>query len=323
MSLKEQYSMQDGFIPPSSLIPGQRYQAYDIMNMDAEPELLTVEGVMPSENDPAHYTLSVMLEVDGRMEMDLWQVGSDQRIFKNYTPPPLMVAEKKVVEIKPTVKILGVSKINEGDTHEYHVSLKPVPRRMQIGDAVIYEKKKGFITGAHGDDWIVQCQFQTFWAKTNQLTSLEEKTKVVGYDQFKFDKKTQELLFEQMVKCGIFMNNVPVKVSGCYVNYADWKHAKDDDHIQIMVENQAALYEKSIIRIIEDVNSFANPANYIEGVIIDVNTAEAMENLMLNVEDYTMGSDDENAPVRVLRVDDQGNQFTDTLAKATLNTLSV
>lgn len=317
MSLKEKYSIYEGFIPTSHLMGGSTYFAYNVEDVEEAPITVIIKEVYT--DDQGDYQVGVIYE-DG--SHDDWYIHQRDKVFKNYVKPAEPIVEK--VKINPTIKILKVvKKLNEGDTHEYHVSLKPVPRRMQIGDSVIYEKKKGFITGAHGDNWIVQCQFQTFWAKTNQLTSLETKTKVVGYDQFKFDKKTQELLFEQMVKCGIFMNNIPIKLNGCYVNYADWKKAKDDDHIQIMVENQTTLYEKSIIRIIEDVNSFANPANYIEGVIIDERTDEAIENVMINVEDYTNGLGDAD-PVRILRIEEEsGEEMTDTIPKALLRTLSV
>jgi hypothetical protein len=219
------------------------------------------------------------------------------------------------------VKILGITKKSLNESKDYKVKMREEPK-IQIGDAIIYDKKKGYVIGAIGEQWIIQCQYSTFTVNEKDLTSLKKRREVEGLDQFKFDEKTQGLLFEQMVQCGIFMGRTPIKTRGCAVKYSEWKKAKDDDHVKVLVETEIQMYPKANVKVLEDVNSFANPENYIEGVVVDEETDEAMESVMINVEDYTAGIGDADM-VRILRKDPSGEPQLDTLPKALLKTLSV
>lgn len=221
---------------------------------------------------------------------------------------------------KKSIKILGLKKKSLNESKDYEIKMKPAPK-IQIGDTVIYKKQKGYVIGAIGEEWIVQCQYSTYTAKSSELTSLMNKGNVYGLDQFKFDDKTQKVLFEQMVSCGIYMNNVAIKTQGCHVKFSDWSNAKPEDPIKILVEGSIQMMQKNNVRILEDINDFANPENYIEGVIIDESTGEAIESVMINVSDYTSSIGDAEM-VRILRKQD-GEPQLDTIPKALLSTLSV
>ncbi len=202
-------------------------------------------------------------------------------------------------------------------------STKYLNENAQIGDTVMFDKQKGYIIGQTGDgDFIIQIQGSTHKAKPNKVKVIGAKAKATTKPPFKFDSKTQKVLFEQWVKCGIYMNTIPVKMNDCYVMYSNWQKAKDNEPINIMVEGQTNMLPKNQIRILENVDSFANLDNYVEGVIIDEGTGEAIENVHLNVVDYTEALGDAE-PVRIIRGYNTSNPETDTIPKALLKTLSV
>lgn len=217
--------------------------------------------------------------------------------------------KKKKEKVEEDVKTIMLKKntLNEG---------------VQIGNDVLYKGKKGAIIGAQGDTWIVQIQGSSEWAKEKELKVLGAQVETIK-PPFKFDEKTQKLLFEQYVECGVYMGNTPVKTTNCYVKYSDWEAASDDKKINVMVEGQLNIMPKGNVRIHENVNEFANPENYIEGVILD-EAGQATENVMINVEDYTNALG-EAEPVRILKntgltdIDPE----TDTIPKGNLRTLSV
>jgi len=124
------------------------------------------------------------------------------------------------------------------------------------------------------------------------------------------------------VKCGIFMGNTPVKMSDCYVKYSDWKKANESDPINVVVEGQLSLLPKDQIRILENINEFANLDNYVPGVVIDEATGEVVENIQLNVVDYTEALGDAD-PVRIIRGGDGSEASTESLPKATLRVAEV
>lgn len=308
--LRESYSVFEGFIPVPSIQAGREYLAYG-SDPSQDPERVYIEGIQ----EGAANTFNVHVVYESDRSSDQWNIPADSKIFKEYIP----VQE----EAKPEgAKILGVKKrsLNESKEETFKVVMKPA-HKIQIGDDVIYDKKRGSVIGAIGEQWIVQCQYATYTVDSKDLTPLGEKREVYGYDQFKFDEKTQSLLFEQMVGCGIFMGNTPVKITGCNVKYSDWRDAKPEDQIKVMVESATQFFPKDQIRILEDVNSFANPDNYIEGVIVDEESDEAVENVMINAEDYTNTVGDADS-VRILRKV-AGETELSTFPKALLKTLSV
>ena len=199
--------------------------------------------------------------------------------------------------------------------------IESINENAQIGDTVIYDRQKGSIVGSIGNDVLVQVQGSTHQVSPKEVKVLGVESKTVT-PPFKFDPQTQKLLFEQWVKCGIYMNNIPVKVNECYVRYSDWRDAKSEESINIMIEGKKNLLHKNQIKIFENENDFANLDNYVEGVVVDETTDEAIENVQINVVDYTnaLGEAD---PVRILRNGDTPEPDTDTLPKGSLKTLSV
>lgn len=191
----------------------------------------------------------------------------------------------------------------------------------QIGDDVIFNKQRGSIIGQIGNDWIVQVQGSTHFANDNEVKPIRQRVESIR-PPFKFSKETQKLLFEQYVKCGIFMDNVPVKTSNCYVRYSDWNEAKDQDPINVIVEGQLSILNKNKVKIFEDMNNFANLDNYVEGVEIDEESENAISNVRINIIDYTESIGDSD-PVRIIRNGNGQEPIVDTLPKSKLRTLAV
>ena len=309
--LREKYSVQTGFIPNSLIQEGREYHAYDINNPDAAPERVYIQSI--NENGEGHFDVGLMYETD--RTTDFWHLYPNDKVFKEYVA---QIAEE--VKPKKPIKILGLKKKALNENKDYKIKLRP-EQKIQIGSEVIYEKQRGSVIGAIGDKWIVQCQYSTYTVDSKDLTNLAERREVYGLDQFKFDDKTQKVLFEQMVKCGVYMRNVPIRTQGCHVKYSEWLNAKDEEPVRVLVESKTQMFNKSQIRILEDINSFANEGGYIDGVIVDESTGEAIESIMINVEDYTAATGDAGM-VKVIRTMD-GEPVADTLPKAILSTLSV
>ena len=175
----------------------------------------------------------------------------------------------------------------------------------QIGDTVMYNKDKGYVIGQTNDgDLLVQIQGSSHKVKPSEVKEYGNKPKAAAV-QYKFDKVTQQnlttkALFEQYVKCGIYMNNTPIKLNNCAVRFKEWNDAKDDDPINVLIEGRNSLYPKAVIRILEDVNDFANIEDYVEGVLIDEQSKEAIENIMINVNDFTQAIGDSDE-VRIIK----------------------
>jgi len=195
----------------------------------------------------------------------------------------------------------------------------------QLGDSVMYKNMKGVITGAIGNQVIISVQSSTYYCDINSkdLKVLNQKASIVK-PPFKFDEQTQKVLFEQFIKCGIYMNNIPIKTNNCFVKYSDFRDAQPSDKINVMVEGQLNIMDKSNVQIYENVNEFANPEHYVEGVIIDEATGDVVENVILNAEDYAFGQGDADM-VRVIRGDGENiaSEKIHSLPKAMLRTLSV
>lgn len=227
--------------------------------------------------------------------------------------------KKKVHE---SVKVKKKSKLNEESTWNGGIqNLTKQQSGAQIGDTVMYDKKKGYVIGAIGNDLIVQVQGSSHMAAPSEVRVLGAKVETLK-PPFKFSKETQKLLFEQYVKCGIFMGSAAVKTNDCYVVYGDWQKAVNEEQISVIVEGQQVLLPKAQIRIFEDVNTFANLDNYIPGVIIDEATGEVVENVQLNVVDYTEAIGDAD-PVRIIRGGEGIEPGTDSLPKSVLRVAEV
>ena len=193
---------------------------------------------------------------------------------------------------------------------------------VQLLDKIIYDKARGYVTGQIGDKMIVMIQGSTYLVDPRELKEFNTKIKPEINSQFKFDNITQKLLFEQYVKCGIYQNSVPIKTQNCYVRYDKWQSAKSEDKIQVLIEGEISFMDKENIRIFEDVNDFANPENYVEGVLIDQGTGAAVENILVNALDYTNTVGDADS-VKIIRKTLNGEQEIQTVPKGMVKTLAI
>lgn len=193
---------------------------------------------------------------------------------------------------------------------------------VQVGDKVTYDGKRGYIIGqAQNGDWLVQVQGTSSFVKPSDVKVIGMKAKTME-PPFKFDEKTQKVLFEQFVRCGIFMGNTPVKTSNCYVKYSQWRDAKVNENVNVFSDGELSQMPKEQVKVFEDPNDFANPEDYVEGVIVDEGTGDAIENVLINAIDYsgTIGDAD---GVRVIRAPESPDPQLETLPKVLLRTLSV
>jgi len=204
---------------------------------------------------------------------------------------------------------------------------KKLNENAQIGDTVMFDRNKGYVIGQTNDgDLLVQVQGSSHKVSPSKVKAVGKKPVETTKPPYKFDKKTlQNLttksLFEQYVKCGIYMGNTPIKLNDCFVKFKEWNDSADDQPVSILVEGSISILPKKQIRILENINDFANPDNYVEGVIIDESTGEALQNVMINVKDYTevVGDADE---VRIIQEID-GEFINSSAPAAILKTLSV
>jgi len=198
----------------------------------------------------------------------------------------------------------------------------------QIGNTVMFDKQKGYVIGqTNNGDLIIQVQGSSHIANPNDVKVLGAKVETLVKPPFKFDKLTLQnlttkALFEQFVKCGIFMGSVPIKMNDCYIKYNEWIEASDDKPVNVLVEGSIALLPKSQIRILEDVNDFANLENYVDGVEIDEASGEATSNIKINAADYTEAIGDAD-PVRIIRGGESQTPTVDTVPRATVRTLAI
>lgn len=192
----------------------------------------------------------------------------------------------------------------------------------QIGDTVRFDKEKAYVIGQVEGKLLVQVQGSTYLVDEKELKDYRKKADLTTKPHMKFDEETQKLLFEQYVKCGIYMGNVPVKLNDCFVRYSSWEKATPNQQVKVLVEGNTTFIQKSQIRIFEDLNSFANPDDYIPGVIIDESSEDALENILINAIDYTNAIGDADA-VKIIRKTPSGEQEMQTMPKAALRTMSV
>lgn len=211
-------------------------------------------------------------------------------------------------------------------TVEFKLVEKKKPQSLnesaQVGDKVTYAGKRGYIIGqAQNGDWLVQIQGSADFVKPKDVKVVGMKAKTMELP-YKFDEKTQKVLFEQFVKCGIFMGNTPVKTSNCYVKYSQWRDAGLNENVNVISDGELNQMPKEQVKVFEDPNDFANPQDYIEGVIVDQSSGEALENILINAIDYsgTVGNAD---GCRVILQPESLEPKLETLPKGMLRTLAV
>jgi len=192
----------------------------------------------------------------------------------------------------------------------------------QILDKVRYGKDRGYVTGEIDGKMIVMVQGSTFLVDPKDLKEWNRKPDLTTEPHMKFDEETQKLLFEQYVKCGVFHGNVPIKMNGCYVRYSQWEKAAPEQQIRVLVEGNTTFMPKSQVRILEDLNDFANVDSYVPGVLVDEATEDAIENVLVHAVDYTAAIGDADS-VRVVKRGLSGEQEIQTVPKAMVRTLAV
>ena len=185
---------------------------------------------------------------------------------------------KEIVELRD--KFLQTGKINIAQKAE------SINEKFQLLDKVYHDKQRGNIIGEFEGKFIVMVQGNTYMVDPKDLKEFKKKPEIITQPHMKFDEKTQKLLFEQYVRCGIFLGNVPIKMNDCYVRYSHWENAKDEQQIKVLVEGNITFMPKSQVKVLDDPNNFANEQNYVPGVIINEKTEEALEHILINTIDY-------------------------------------
>jgi hypothetical protein len=193
-----------------------------------------------------------------------------------------------------------------------------------LGSKVKYKGQTGYVNAEMQDGKvIVQVQGSTYAVDPKDLKEMHPRTdKVMSAEVPQFNDKTQKILLEQYVRCGIFYNNVPIKTSNCFVRYNQYETAPENGNIKVLVEGTATFFPKDQVRIFENINEFASEENYIPGVIIDEATEEVLENILLNAIDYSQAVGDADS-IRIIKFAPNGDQEMQNAPKAMLRTLSI
>ena len=134
------------------------------------------------------------------------------------------------------------------------------------------------------DNFIVNVGGHTVECKPSELFLTHDKIDTVEYP-VKFDEKTLNALYEQMVHCGMFMNGNRLTPNNCYTKYSEYMNAGDNDNIKIIVEGETTLVNKKYVKITEDVNDFINPGDYVAGEEI-TDLGEKLRDILFNIKDY-------------------------------------
>jgi len=219
-----------------------------------------------------------------------------------------------------------MSRFREQKTVEFKLVKKAKPESLnenaQIGDKVIYDGNRGYIIGqAQNGDWLVQVQGSSNFVNPKDVKVVGVKAKTMELP-YKFDEKTQKVLFEQFVRCGIFMGNTPVKTNNCYVKYSQWRDAQMNENVNVISDGELNMMPKENVRVFEDPNDFANPEDYVDGAEIDPNTNDVISNILVNAIDYSKAIGDAD-PVKIIRGPESQNPQLDILPRALVRTLSV
>ena len=206
------------------------------------------------------------------------------------------------VEVKANAKPLN----EEADPN---VQPKVALKQPNILDWVYIEGgQKGQIIGKlpMSDNFIVNVNGHTIEASPKSVKMVTEKPDTLPAP-YKFDPTTLKALFEQFVHCGMFINENQITPNNTFVKYSDFINAKNDEDITIVIDGQRTVANKKYIRIMEEVNDFANVNEYVEGVEISGSGA-TLRNILFNISDYSKAAGS-SAPVRVLVTDENNEQI--------------
>ena len=168
--------------------------------------------------------------------------------------------------------------------------------------------QKGQIIGKlpMSDNFIVNVNGHTIEASPKSVKMVTEKPDTLPAP-YKFDPTTLKALFEQFVHCGMFINENQITPNNTFVKYSDFINAKNDEDIMIVIDGQKTIANKKYIRIMEEINDFANVNEYVEGVEI-TGSGATLRNILFNISDYSKAAGT-SAPVRVLVTDENNEQI--------------
>ena len=191
----------------------------------------------------------------------------------------------------------GAQPLNEGKDESSEPAMNEAAEA-NVGDHVFLNGAEGYVIGKYpmSDDLIVNVSGHTVVAKPSSLKLATEKRDDLPLP-FKFDETTLKLLFEQMVHCGMFMNEMQITPNDCYVKYSEYINAKDDDKIRLVVEGESILASKKLVRVTDDINDFANLNDYVKGNMV-VEGANPVE-VAMNIKDFRKAQNG-TSPVRCI-----------------------
>jgi len=160
------------------------------------------------------------------------------------------------------------------------------------------------------DNFIINVDGHTIEASPKSVKMVTEKPDTLPAP-YKFDPTTLKALFEQMVHCGMFVNETQITPNNTFVKYSDFINTKDGDNINIVIDGQRTIVDRKYIRITEEVNDFANVNEYVEGVEVSSEGYE-LRKILFNITDYNYASSIVT-PVRVLISDENDEKHLITL----------
>lgn len=193
-----------------------------------------------------------------------------------------IVIKKKNESVQPTL-----SKTDVIDEMLAESAKPTVLDNVKLSDGrrgqIIYQMANG--------DFIVNVAGRTVECAQSSVTMVNERPDTVECP-YKFDPNTLKGLFEQYVKCGMFMNGVRMTPEDCKMKYSDYVSAGNEDKVPVLVENQKLFIDRKYLRILEDVNTFANVTEY----------EKLGDKYFYNKKDFSLAESANNmsAPVRVL-----------------------
>jgi hypothetical protein len=197
-------------------------------------------------------------------------------------PKKKIVIKKKNESVQPT--------LTEPDLIDQILteSAKPtVMDNVKLSDGrrgqIVYQMANG--------DFIVNVAGRTVECAQSSVSMLVDRPDTVEAP-YKFDPNTLKGLFEQYVKCGMFMNGIRMTPDDCKMKYSDYVSTGNEDKVPVLVENQKLFIDRKYMRILEDVNTFANVAEY----------EKLGDKYFYNKKDFSLAESVNNmsAPVRVL-----------------------
>lgn len=188
---------------------------------------------------------------------------------------------KKRKSTDESVKSAPATPLNESTLNEGMA--KP-----NVGDYVYVNGKIGYVLSKlpMSENFIVNVDCHTVEVAPSQMEFVTPRLDTVECPH-KFDEATLKLLMEQMVHCGMFMNENQITPNDCFVKYSEYVNAEPDDNIRLVIEGQSTLASKKYVRVLEEINDFANVSDYVEGsLVVESEGSQGILNVYMNEKDY-------------------------------------